>query len=36
MKREVLVSAAETSNEVVLEGPDGPFSSIATMDTRGD
>ena len=30
----VLVSAAETSNEVVLEGSNGTFSSITTMDTR--
>jgi hypothetical protein len=33
---EVLVSAAETSNEVVLEGVNGTFSSIVTMNTRRD
>jgi hypothetical protein len=36
MKREVLVCAAETSNEVVLECLDGSFGRIATMDTRRD
>jgi hypothetical protein len=33
---EVLVSAAETSNEVVLECANGTFSSIAAVDTRRD
>ena len=36
MQREVLVSAAETSNEVVFEGADGTFSGIAAVDVRGD
>jgi hypothetical protein len=31
---EVLVSAAETSNEVVLDGMNYTFSSIATLDAR--
>jgi hypothetical protein len=33
---EVLVSAAETSNEVVLEGVNGTLSSITAMNTRRD
>jgi hypothetical protein len=32
---ELRVSAAEASNEVILECANGPFSSIAAMGTRG-
>jgi hypothetical protein len=33
VEREVFVDAAETSNEVILEGADGAFSSIAAVDS---
>jgi hypothetical protein len=35
VEREIRVSAAEASNEVVLEGADGPFGCIATVQMRG-
>jgi hypothetical protein len=35
-RTEVLVWAAETINQVVLEGADGTFGSIATVDIRRD
>jgi hypothetical protein len=36
VKREVLVSTTETSNEVILEGVDGTSGSNAMVDIRGD
>ena len=35
-EREVRVTVAENRNEMILEGPDGPFSSIHTMFLGGD
>jgi hypothetical protein len=36
MEREIFVSAAETGNEVIFEGADGAFCSIASMDSWWD
>jgi len=36
MEGVVTVRAAEASNEVVFEGADGTFSSIASVDARGN
>ena len=36
VQREVLVGAAETSDEVVFEGADGTFGGIAAVDVRGN
>jgi hypothetical protein len=36
VKGEVLIHATEIKIEVVLEGADGAFLSLATMDTRKD
>ena len=36
MEWEILIRAAETSNEVVLEGSDSAFGSIAPMETGWD
>ena len=34
MKREILVHTAESSNEMILEGLDGTFCRVSTMDAR--
>jgi hypothetical protein len=34
MKGEVFVNAAEASNEMIFEGPNGAFRGIATMHAR--
>jgi hypothetical protein len=36
MKRKIGVGAAESGDEVVLEGLDGPFCGVATMEVRRD
>lgn len=36
MEGELGVHTAEASNQVILEGPDGPFSGVAPVNSRGD
>jgi hypothetical protein len=36
MQGKVLVSTTEASNEVILEGADGPFRRIASVDMWGN
>jgi hypothetical protein len=36
MHGEIGVGTAETGNEMVFEGSDGPFCCIATVDARGN